>query len=121
MKNRRWWHQATTKDNVSNFDDAQIIWTQWCKNKLCNHLIQNQQFKFEFKLALEKIEKKCFFKGIEGNRKTNLNQSEVKVDKGRGFGQNVSPNKDFTHYKDARAQKLISSRQQKKNQVFIST
>lgn len=56
MKNRRWWVQATSKDYVSNFDDAQIIWTQWCKTKLCNHLCKMQQFKFEYKATLDKIE-----------------------------------------------------------------
>lgn len=58
MKNRRWWICATPKDFVSNFDDAQIIWTQWCRTKLCNHLCKTQQFKFEFKQTLDRIDTK---------------------------------------------------------------
>lgn len=54
-------------------------------------------------MALEKIEKKCYFKTNEGGRKANLHQSEVKLEKGKSFGQNVSPNKELSQPKDTRA------------------
>lgn len=72
MKNRRWWICATSKDYVSNFDDAQIIWTQWCRNKLCNHLSKTVPFKFEYKLMIEKIDAK----NPKQTNNKNLNNSD---------------------------------------------
>ena len=39
----------TSKDpNRLDFEEAQVIWTQWCRDKFCNMLRMHSEFKVDF-------------------------------------------------------------------------
>lgn len=128
MKNRRWWICATPKDFVSNFEDAQIIWTQWCRTKLCNHLCKMQQFKFEFKQTLDKLDARPPAK-TAGKAISNSDQKQAMNENCKTYLQgSISPLKNTpnvtqaSNCKDIRQTIKQSSRQQKKGAgVMIST
>lgn len=61
MKMRLWWHQIQReKVNTSvvrlDFDEAQIMWTQWRKVRLYYHLATKDQFQEEFKDLLKALD-----------------------------------------------------------------
>jgi hypothetical protein len=105
MKNRRWWQQATARDVAPNFDDAHILWTQWCKKKLCNHLITSDAFNLEFRDTLRKIEDRGNIKASEGAQ---ANQSPSKLEQLHGHGKDKHLAKS-ANKQGKRAQMLVAT------------
>ena len=59
MRQRLWWHHIQRDKNMAHttvqkldFDEAQIMWTQWCRDKLCNHLSTHDAMQTELKELL---------------------------------------------------------------------
>jgi len=88
MKQRWWWHTAAPKDSISNFEEAQIIWTQWCKDKLCTLLTTNESIETDFSELIKKIDSHFTVKLTQ-----NVDKQKLIVDKLQKFGVNISPSK----------------------------
>ena len=107
MKQRLWWHHIQRDKQYTqgiiklDFDEAHIMWTQWRKVRLYQHLTQYSQFYEEFKDWAMAAGRRPMSKVAFGRR---LRECEIKMRRescGKTVALKMKPRTewlDFTHH-----------------------